>query len=311
MTDTIKYRKIRSLKEIINVSFLYFSKNAGSLFFIMLIYTMPFFVVSKFISHSLNSGDMSLMNFMGLIISFKYYKPLPLIILLLIYFTGVTVHNMVMNKHLVANEPLASGQSISSSDFKNDFLQHLKLHLPNMFFLGSCVSVLGFILMTAAKWLTGEITYGFTEDPLGFIVQFFPTIIVFLGALPLGGYFFMTSLFVSLRDNMGIFPALGKVWHYSKSNMRRVWMLSLFAAIIAYVCYFCILIPFRFVSNVPFMLGMDIFRFGTAYFMILNIFYTFFALVCLYVFQLMSIYQFASLEEKEEGHYIIQKIDQV
>jgi hypothetical protein len=218
---------------------------------------------------------------------------------------------MVMNKHLVANEPLASDEKISSIDFKNDFLQHLKLHLPNMFFLGFCASVIGFILMTIVKWLAGDITYGFTEDPLGFMVQFFPSLIIFLGAFPLGGYFFMASLFVSLRDNMGIFPALSKVWHYSKSNIRRTWLLSVCAAIISYLCYFCIITPFRFVTNIPFMLGMDVFRFGTGYFLVLSIFYTFFTLLCLYVFQLMSIYQFTSLEEKEEGHYIAQKIDQI
>lgn len=310
MTSKITYRKIRTLKEVINVAFTYMAANARSLFPVFLFYILPFFVVSTLISQFAHKGKIDAQTFISHIIFLKYDKSPAIVLALLFYFAGVTVNNFLLNKHLLINENSSNETPLKFPDLGGHIFKDLHLHFINFFLLCLFYSLLAFLIGVVFRALSDEIFVGsIGEDPLGFLINSLPFITLALTIIPLGFYFFFSSLFVSVRDKLGIFPSLAKVWRYTRPVLLRTWLVSVASFILTWFLNMMIHVPFSLLYSAPFLLRSDNYTLLNILFFIFNTTDVFISLLILFLIHLMSVFQFTNLEEAEEGSLLQEKIE--
>jgi hypothetical protein len=310
INEHIKYRQVRTFKELLNVAFNYFRLHIKSIFKIMLLYVMPFFFVSIIASYYFNASGISLSRLLVIITTLKQHKPVEFICIVLPYFVGVVLQNQFLNKHLTLNE--GKEDLIGAKDFKPSLVEDFKQHFPNVFFL-VLTALLIFLVSSPALGglLQPYFEYSFGEDPIGYFLQVLPLLILFGLIVPMSLYFAATSLFFSLRDKLGVFESLKKVWEYAKNNLLLTWTISLIAFVVAYILNIIFQLP---LSSVGFIIGFfrnNFSGFDSSMFLFINIFTTFFMLIVWSTFQLICIYHITSSEEQKEGNNIREKIENI
>ncbi len=308
----IKYRRVRTVSQVLNTAVNYMLSNFGSMLKCMLFYVMPFFLASTLASYYFNSHNVSVTTLINMISNIKQNNPVEFISILVFYFFAITLQNQVLNKHLILNEESAEGKAVDVKDLKPVVVEDFRQHLPNVFFLTLTVILTGFILgATLGGVLEQGINFNFDDDPYTFLIQVV-TLILLVGIIfPLSCYFISTALFISLRDKMGIFQALAKAWAYAKEKLFITWATSVIAIMIAYLIQLIFQFPMFLIGYLFAFFRTDLDSLSFAIIIFSNILTTFFGLFSVGTFQLMVIFHFTSLEEQKEGINILNKINTI
>ncbi len=299
----IKYTKARNLGEVINVTFSYFGRNIKVLFTIVLFYVMPFFAASVLASFFLDQPVFSFSNSVSYISNISNTEFIGFWLVFLSYFFGTTMLNMVMNKHLILNEKLDKQQQVSSKQIQLDIVEDLRQHVPNVFFLSLSLIIISLILSSAVGYLlVPDLSFSFSDDPFSFIMQIFPLVFFALLIIPITFYILVTTLFFAQRQKTGFFEALTKVTNYVRENFLSTWLISVVALLIIYISNFFLRIPYFIIGFIDIALEPGV------YFIIIAL-GNFISLFATTLFQFTCIFHITSIEEKNEGTLIKQKIE--
>lgn len=318
----IYYRKVRDLGAIFGATFSFIKQNFKTFFGSLILVAGTFLVASVTISSSM-FGSMFGANlfkkgfsFLTGNLVFTYFISLFLLII------GIVIYSTILNKNLIENEKLANDEKITLkivlANFFNDFWRMLGNVF--LFILISIVAIAAIALIGAGigALFTGMSSLGTGMSIFFIIILFLVVMALFVIFVPILSYIPIAALFVCQRNRINIFAAIRKVFFYLKGNFWRTWLVSF----IALLCYSIMggiaQIPVLIVtlittfSRVKSTVGYGAGEESTPMLLIIvTVVCSLLSYCVMSIFYLMSIYQYTSLEEKKEGTYIIDKINQI
>lgn len=316
MTDAIiKYRQVRTFGEIIGAGVFYmrlhFKSIIGSVFTI----SLPFFALATLISYYFKNSDVSpgkILSFAGKINGENLGETVAIIV---IYFIGLGFQSMIISKHFILSEQNNENLKFKVQNIRQGLTDEFRRAFVNVILLAVALLVVGLILSALMSGFFPIHLNAFSGgDYFSFIVQILFAASILLWVFPMIFFIIISSMFVSQRDNIGVFNAMGKVWGYTTNNMLNAWLSSLTSLIIAYVINLMLSLPLSLFFLFPVIFkSSNLFdvmsSINPLVIVTIAITSTFLNLCATSLFQINSIILYGNFEERKEGFNIIEKIN--
>jgi hypothetical protein len=310
MEQHISFRKVRDLSGVFSATFAFIKQNFKAVFISLLLFAGPFILIYSTIA-SVAFG--SIFNFSqiktinpGLFVNFFVAYVLAVVIMLI----GISVYNVILMKSVIDNENKEERLTIKS--ILNGFFDQYWRSFGNLLLL--TITTIVFLILLAF-FMIAVFTLFFGASTL---LGIFLTILLFCASiiyLPILSYIPLAALFVCQRDKIGIFQAIAKVMRYLKSNFWNTWVVS-FIAMLTYSSMSMIAqLPVIIVTIINTFSKVGHYSAGeesvSLTLVILTGACSLLSFGVMSIYYLMCIYQFGSLEEKQEGLKVLEKINTI
>ncbi|MBA3663349.1 MAG: hypothetical protein H0W61_03960 [Bacteroidetes bacterium] len=317
----IYYKRVRDLSGIFSATFGFIKQNFKTLYGSLLFFAGPFLLIAATLSAYLFGSNLGMNKLLrGGLTSFYGDLIGSYIISMGLVLIGLTIYNVILNRNLIENEKLQSGEPLTLAHSKTNFWPDFGRVLANSVLL--ILVLILFVVVIALVFGGIFALLGGDRGASGAIILTVIVVILLFFALLIFGpilmFVPMAALFVCQRDSLSLFPAMGKVLRYMKNNFWMTWVIS-FVGFLAYsVLGFIVQIPVFIISmitafsRIKSTVGYGLQDDSTPLLLVIIM------AVCsllsygvLVVYHLINIYQYTSLEEKKEGSSIIDKINQI
>jgi hypothetical protein len=314
MENKIYYRRTRPFGELFSATFSYIKQNFKSFFGSIILFSVPVIVLMTLLLVNIvsraTSGIGKFSGFEGVGFMFLMISVIAILSILM-----QTVFITVINQHLILNEKLENDGKVTVGDIGNSFFSSFWRVLGNMLLFG----IIAVILLIIYAIFISLLTMAFVSmGAAGAIFSALLQLLFSLMVTPIISYYAISCLFVVQKDKVNVFTAISKVTHYLKGDFWTTWAVSFVGYIMTYIASVIVAIPII----IFFILGiftrmnynpestsvsMATIILGAVVFVVTVVLF-----LCVYsVYLLLCTYQYTSLEEKNEGINIIDKINQI
>ncbi len=314
MKPKVYIRKARSFGEVFGDTTGYIKQNFKSLFGSILLLVSPFVLLATILITYLFKSAFANMG----IDPFTAYTNVGSIMLLMVmlYLLGFTAFITVLNQHMILNDKLPNNERVEIKDIVRTFFGAFLRGLGSMFIMLILSILIGIVLALVFALFAMFIKISPFVGILLFILLYMFLLMIIT---PMSLYYYTAILFTAQRHKMGVFTALGKVRRSLKGNFWITWAVSFLSGMITNFLTGIAFIPSYIIFIISFItstrrVAMDPGGanpgFEVPLYMIIIFCITGVLMVCIgSIYFIMMNLQCASLEEKNEGLSIMEKIE--
>lgn len=307
MQQKIKLKQERDFGSVIGDSLKFIKQNFKSFFGNMLIVVGPFLLISALsyafantYLQAFKANPMGGINYSALLIPGSVF-------LIFSFLSSSLMYSYVYN-YINLYEKNAEGEAITLSQITTSIKATLlkimgamvSITLVTLAVMGILTLIL-YLLMTALG-VAGGIIIGFA---------------IFFGAiiyLPILVYFLSSGFYLVVRDGMSMLPALGQVKNYMKNNFWWTWLLMVIVVISLMIINGLFSLPVTVITLIDTFKRHDMSNQSEGNSALLLALYTlsmFLTTIISSINSVVSVFQYTSLEEKQEGKGLLERIDDI